>query len=131
MASTGATKMTKPVSTKMKSPIQCAFWENPNLVVAPQEQGFELLDTYEDDSHWMRTLLKCRECGQLYFYEFYEVVDWKNGNDCQYPTYIPVETNVEIETLRQTTYWELLKFYPRLQKYYPDDGKPVARWIGK
>jgi hypothetical protein len=90
---------------------------------------FELLETYADESHWWRYLLKCRECGQLYFYEFYEVIDWKNGNDPQYSTYIPVETKEEIETLKSTSALGLLQFFPRIQRDFPEDAKqPTIRW---
>jgi hypothetical protein len=54
--------------------------------------GNTLLDTYADDSHLSRRLLKCRECAQLYFFEFYEEIDWLDSKDPQYVTYIPVET---------------------------------------
>jgi hypothetical protein len=129
-----ASKMEQSNGThQMKNPVQCAFWENPGLVLAPQNERFERVDTYaDDDDHWIRTLLKCRECGQLYFFEFYEVVDWINGEDCHYATHIPVETNAEIETLRKTSHLELLKFYPRLQKDFPRGAtKTMARWVGK
>src|SRR5262245_35598944 len=62
--------------TIMKAPIQCAFWEKPELVNEPNRwDRFELLETFVDDSHEFRHLLKCKECGQLYFFEFYEWID--------------------------------------------------------
>jgi hypothetical protein len=77
----------------MKAPTHCVLWETPELVVNRRmEDCFELLDTYADDSHLSRRLLKCRECGQLYFVEFYEEIDWLDGKDPQYVTYIPGET---------------------------------------
>ena len=60
--------------------------------------------------------------GQLYFYEFYEVVDWKDGNDKQYSTYIPVDTPEQIEALKASSVFDLLRFFPRLQG---------THWIGK
>ncbi len=36
---------------------------------------------YADESHFQRYLLKCRECGQLYFFEFLEEIDWSHGKD--------------------------------------------------
>jgi hypothetical protein len=62
-----------------------AVWHNPELVRdTPMKERFELVETYADESHLRRYLLKCRECGQLYFFEFYEWVDWEHGNDPQY-----------------------------------------------
>jgi hypothetical protein len=52
---------------------------------------FSLVKTYADDSHIVRDLLKCADCGHLYFHEFYEEIDWKEGNDAQYTSFIPVD----------------------------------------
>jgi hypothetical protein len=118
--------------TKMKTPTQCALWENPRLIGRSPEQFFKRIDTYVDESHLMRSLLSCRECGQLYFYEFYEEIDWKDGDDPQYQTYIPVETDVEIEALKNASTVELLQFSPRLQRDFPKGAEqPDTRWIGK
>jgi hypothetical protein len=72
----------------LRQPTQCVLWERPDLV-----NGVDRFDTVEeliDESHLSRSVLKCRECGQLYFYEFYEIVDWEEGNDRIYWTFIPV-----------------------------------------
>jgi hypothetical protein len=62
--------------TIMKAPIQCALWEKPELLDEPNHRDrFELLETFVDESHEFRDLLKCKECGQPYFYEFYEWID--------------------------------------------------------
>jgi hypothetical protein len=114
----------------VNSPTQCIFWEKPELALHPVRQGFELLETYEEESHWWRYLLKCRECGQKYFFEFYEEIDWDEGKDPQYCTYIPVETSEEVEALRQTSPFELVKFSPRLQVDFPKGAKErIVRWM--
>ena len=62
--------------------------------------------------------------------EFYEEVDWEGGDDPQHSTYIPVESDTEIEALKETTPSGLLQFVPRLQKDYPKDAEqPTVRWI--
>jgi len=69
-------------------PLKCTLWRN----LEPLEnipEIFEAIETYVDDSHHRRSLLKCRECGQLYFYEFLEFVDYENGDDPQYRAYTP------------------------------------------
>ncbi len=63
----------------MKKPLRCVLWKNPELVREPMRERFTLLDTYADESHLWRYLLKCRECGQYYFFEFYEEIDWVGG----------------------------------------------------
>jgi hypothetical protein len=116
----------------MKKPTQCVLWEYPELVLEPLKDRFERIDTYVDESHLMRSLLKCRECGQLYFFEFYEEINWEGGNDLQYSTYIPVETEDEIKTLKTASPFKLLDFSPRLQRDFPKDAKkPRVRWVGK
>jgi hypothetical protein len=76
--------------------------------------------------------VKCRTCGQLYFYEFYEWIDWTGGNDPQYVTYIPVESHEEIEALRKTNEFTLLNFSPRLHKDFPRDAtEPTVYWVGR
>ena len=111
---------------QLRRPTQCVMWERPELALGKFSQTFEMVEEYEDDSHLSRSLWKCRECGQLYFREWYEWVDWDEGNDKIYVTLIPVQTPEEIAALKQTTTFTLMRYYPRLQL---DKGNPV--WIGK
>jgi len=114
----------------VKLPTQCVLWDKPELVLEPVGQLFELLETYEEESHFWRYLLKCRECSQLYFYEFYEEIDWEKGNDSQQSTYIPVNSQEEVETLKMKSSFELQQCFPRLQKDLPRDAEhPTARWL--
>ena len=106
----------------MKKPTQCVLWKNSGLVADRKEARFERIESYVDDSHLMRSRLRCRECGQLYFFEFHEVVDWARGNDAQYSTYIAVENDKEIELLKQEATVGLLKHFPRLQRDFPSDA---------
>ncbi len=116
---------------KVRAPLQCALWRHPELIRSAKPQ-FETVTTFEDDTHLNRALLKCRECGQLYFYEFYEIVDWDDGDDSQYTTYIPVETPDQIEALRNALDFEVLLYEPRLQRDFPKGAKAVTiRWIGE
>jgi hypothetical protein len=116
----------------MKAPTQCVLWQQPELIEGSMKERFEQLEIYDDDSHLWRYLLKCRECGQLYFFEFYEEIDWKDGEDPQYVTLIPVETPEEIETLKQSPPHGLLRFEPRLQKSFPKGAKTATiGWVGK
>ena len=62
----------------MTEPTQCVLWLEPELA-EPLKDRFNLVETYVDEAHWWRHLLECRECGQLYFFEFYELVDWEGG----------------------------------------------------
>src|ERR1700733_7265532 len=88
-------------------PTQCVLWHNPTRVRDRVQDRFEIIDTYEDDSNLIRRLLKCRECGQLYFYEFYEEIDWIDGDDPQYRKYIPVSNMSDVEILQKASHFEL------------------------
>jgi hypothetical protein len=58
------------------------------------------------------------------------VIDFVGGNDAQYRTYVPVENDAEIEALKATSQYELLKFFPRLQLDWPTDAPtPAVQWI--
>ena len=115
----------------MKDPVDCVLWERPELVLeGTVKERFERIDTFVEESHWWRYLLKCRECGQLYFFEFSEEVDWEQGNDPQYTTYIPVETVEEGAALSEISPMELLNQHPRLLKDFPKSAsKPSVRWV--
>lgn len=115
-----------------KAPTHCILWNAPEIIEKPMKEQFELLDTYVHESHWWRYLLKCRECGQRYFFEFYEEIDWLNGNDPQYCTYVPVETDMQLELLKISTIFSIHCFSPRLLRDWPRDAKEYKiQWIGK
>ena len=113
----------------MKKPTQCHLWQKDNFTNADL-LDFEIIKTFIDESHFIRKLVRCKQCGQLYFNEFYEWIDWENGNDPQYVTWVPVETKEEIETLRKTSVMDLLHIRPCLRKDFPKHIKnPVFYWL--
>ena len=113
-----------------KEPTQCSLWENPSLVLGGMAARFELIETYVKESHIWRYLLKCRECGQLYFFEFREEIDWEDGDDPQYMTYIPVETAEDIDRLKNSSSFGLLAFFPRIQDDRPKGVvRGTPRWL--
>jgi hypothetical protein len=120
------------VANEMKKPINCHLWQMEHLTPADLHGCFERVEQFMDDSHHTRSLLKCRRCGQLYFYEFYEWIDWEGGNDPQYQTYIPVESQEDIDSLLNTNEFTILSFSPRLQSDFPRDARePKVFWIGR
>ena len=117
---------------QFSKPTQCALWKDPNRLDGRPKDNFEIIDTYADDSHLIRRLLKCRECGQQYFYEMYEEIDWIDGDDPQFRTYIPVSNMTEVEMLKRTGTSELLRASPALRSDFPKDAKaPKNYWVGK
>lgn len=92
--------------------------------------NFELLNTYVKESHLWRYLLKCKDCGQLYFFEFYEQIDWDKGQDPQYVTFIPVENRKKADEYSKLDQLDILKISPRLQKdWLSDQDKPKIFWV--
>ncbi|MFZ0434263.1 MAG: hypothetical protein WAL86_16365 [Candidatus Acidiferrales bacterium] len=114
-------------------PTQCVLWDDPKLVRStPMKELFELIDTYAHESHLIRYLLMCRECGQLYFFEFYEWVDWEHGNDPQYSKYIPISNLDDAEMLKNTEPHDLLRFSPAINIDFPRDAEEsTIYWAGK
>ena len=124
--------MEKPPFKELRLPTQCVLWEKPALVATKVSDRFETIENFADESHLSRALLKCRECGQLYFFEFYEKIDWNGGDDAQYSTYIPVEERSDIERMRDGSVFDLFYFTPRLQwDHRTGQAGSSTKWIGK
>ena len=104
--------------TTLKSPVGCHLWHLYYLT--RDDLGcLEEVERYENGSHLDRALLKCKRCGQLYFYEFHEWVDWEEGGDSHYHTYIPVSTPQEILALRATDIFTINGYRPMIQDNCP------------
>ena len=129
----------EPVNAKednyiyFKKPTQCFLWKKDKLTSEDLHyQNLEVVETFVDDDHFSRRLIKCQECGQLYFKEFYETTDYIGGNDPQYVTLVPVDTKEDIEKLKATSMFELAKFYPRILSNFPSYlDKPEVCWVGR
>jgi len=91
-------------------PRECHLWTKPGITAGDIQTALVQVSLYEDDSHLIRTLLKCRLCGQLYFHEFYEIVDWEQGNDAQYSSWIPIDDPQSAYDLNMLAPLELLRF---------------------
>ena len=114
-------------------PTQCHLWTR-GTIRAGDLAALKRKVIYLDDSHLIRALLECERCGQHYYYEFREEVDWAGGNDPQYRTYIPIEPDdATIEALNRMDSLQLLALRPRLQDDWGKDD-PVKPdriiWIG-
>ncbi len=116
----------------LPEPRQCLYWREPARVQGALKERFELVTGYDDESHLRRYLLKCRECGQLYFFEFYEQIDWEKGNDPQYTKFIPVSNVEQGAELARLSPAGLLAVTPRLSIDFDEDADtPTTYWIGK
>jgi hypothetical protein len=115
---------------KISSSSLCHLWNKADISPEDLRQDLSMEQIYEDDSHLMRKLMKCKKCGQLYFYEFYEEIDWSEGNDPQYRTWIPVEDAESARALHALSIFEILKF-PSIRSDWPRDQKEVRTYRQK
>ena len=88
---------------------------------------FETIEVFHDSSHFTRSLLRCTDCGQFYFYDFYEYVDFLGGTDKIYVSYTPIEKG-DAERLKDNLPIELLAEQPQIHWDY-DHEHPV--WFGR
>ncbi len=110
-------------------PLNCHFYTE-KLVREDLISGFDTLETFDEDDHMSRRLVKCRRCSQLYFYAFDEEVDYKGGEDPQYRTWIPVESADEAAKLRGQSRMQFVKFSPRIDYSWPSDlENPKISWM--
>lgn len=114
-------------------PTHCHLWsETPKQDELRNHLVFDTLTEYEEDDHRSRALLRCKTCSQLYFYAFDEEVDWENGNDPQFRTWIPVTSAEEAVILSGQSRIQFAKFSPRLEYAWPADAEvPEIKWIGR
>jgi hypothetical protein len=109
----------------------CILWRNSEHL-ENMHRLLSTIETYLDESHHIRRLMKCRECGQLYFYEFLEFIDYVNGDDPQYRTYIPVTSAEHAAILTDLPHWELATCAPAIHSDWPkEQQKSRVAWAGR
>lgn len=116
---------------RVRVPRGCRLWtERDRLTRETVRAMLEPVKTYEDDSHLLRQLLRCTECGSLYFFEFYEEVDWQEGNDPQYSTWIPVADVETADYLSGLSRFDLLEFSAIRVDFPASASRPTGpAWI--
>jgi hypothetical protein len=114
---------------RFSRPLKCILWRDPKRV--RDASFFETLQVYEDDSHFRRVLLKCKECAQLYFYELLEYVDYTDGEDPQYRKYIPVMSGKDAVMLSSLPCGDVARCTPAIHSDWPKGQKmPRIFWTG-
>lgn len=112
-------------------PSQCHLWNKENLNDNDLDiSNFKVIRKIKESSHFDRSILQCQDCGQLYFYEFKEVVDWVDGNDDMYSTYIPISHSFKANDINNKSAFELLDVSPQL-RWDSIKGKSRIFWSGK
>jgi hypothetical protein len=115
-----------PKGIKVSAPTECHLWNEKEIARDVLKTSLKLVKTYEDESHLSRNLLQCQQCGHLFFFEFYEIVDWENGNDAQYSTWIPVDDVESADGLNKLSPIELLGYRAIKVRFPSDAEKPTT-----
>lgn len=90
--------------------ISCKLWTKKELTFDDLRESLETQVQLEDDSDLIRWLKVCKNCGQLYFYEFKEYENWSTGDSATYRTWIPVASAEEAWEINQLSYTQILKY---------------------
>ena len=109
---------------KMADFSDCHLWRT-DTVPKDELDKLEEVETFLEDSHLMRRVKRCHDCGQFYFYEFYEEIDYTQGDDPQWRALIPVQSIAEARELAKGDVLHMTKRTPRIQWV---DGR---RYLGK
>jgi len=113
----------------LREPTQYHLWHMKEPGVGDLYHSLEKFKVFVESSHFDRELRRCKACGQLYYYEFYEMNYVIDPNEPIYTTYIPVDNDpVLIDKLNNKSSIELLGVIPRMQS---DTGYPWVVWIGR
>ena len=111
---------------------QCERWKLETPLREDLYAGLETLAIYIDESHESLTLKRCLECGQLYLYEFYEEIDWVDGNDPQYRALTPVQAKDGTKQDGQLQLGDFILLGPVLKSDWPADAaEPTLYWVGR
>ncbi len=88
--------------------IDCCIWNASKIDKHDLTRSLIAIEVIDHESHFTRKILKCKECGQLFLYQFNEEVDWINGNDEQFYKWIPVKNIEEARELCEKSILQLL-----------------------
>lgn len=123
--------MANEISKKLAVvPAACAMWAQesprPELEIIKRYSP-EDYSVQADDSS--RSLRRCTECGQLYFYQMVEMIDMEDGQDPIYRTYIPVESEEDADKLSVASEAELYENVPRIMYSWPKGEESSIGWV--
>ena len=104
----------------------CHLFTDSTLTSDDVYRSLEELKTYIDESHLHRNLMRCKKCGQLYFHEFAEEIDWVGGNDPQESIYAPVIDEAEGDRLNEMSTSGLMS-RPHFTIIFPADEEKLGR----
>ncbi len=90
----------------------CFFLQNDTVEPRGKiSKDLSPIKEYADSNHYYSALMRCQECGQLYYYEYIETVDWISEQDPSYCTWVPVKDENESDEMSKKSSMELLKYF--------------------
>lgn len=114
-----------------RTPYGCHLWQSKQVDEDDLLGRLKPIKTYVEESYFSRRLMKCIKCGRLYLKEFYEEIDWVDGDDPQYNTYVPVLNENDAETVNKLNYLEIHTITPRIKLDWPKGEDRKAYWVGR
>ena len=102
---------------------ECHLWSK-KLTKEMLFTTFDTIKSYRDDYHNTRELMRCKVCGQLYFFEFIEIVDFGDGNDNEYYSFIPVNSIEDADKLDALSELELTNYIGIHMNFPPYNSTP-------
>src|SRR3989344_3498364 len=109
---------------------RCHLFDTTDLLHLDFPCAFDAGETYVEDSHFSHRLVPCTDCSQLYLKEFYETIDWADGDDPQRVTLMPVVNAEAGKRLHDAFPNGLGAAVPRLAFGSPKGGPRTAGWVG-
>lgn len=105
---------------RLPAPEACVLWNAPERLAALK---FETVVAFDEDDGFVRSLVRCPECGQLYF------CDQRPTRGEDFRTLIPVPTAEHAAALALAAHASLLRIRPILREDWPADQETAtALW---
>ena len=89
--------------------------------------SFDNIKNYRENYHNTRYLMKCKICGLLYFAEFIEITDFRDSNDNEYYSFIPVNSTEDADKLNTLSELELTSYLGIHMNFPPYNSNPF--WL--
>ena len=107
---------------RLPEPATCILWTEPARAAS---LAWETVVGFDEDDGFHRRLVRCPECGQLYFLD--ERAGTARGEDLR--TLIPVPTAEHAAALALAAHASLLRIRPILLENWPtDQAEPTHSW---
>jgi hypothetical protein len=109
----------------------CTLWKDPSATLSrPMEDVFSLEWESPEESHFWRYALKCHDCGQTYFFQFLEEIDWEDGYDDQLSIYVPYAGQTALDALKREDRLSVLLKRPQLRMESPmGTSETTLEWL--